>query len=207
MSKNISSLLEILKNKSVSYGDFTLSSGKKSKYYIDSKKTTFDAEGATLAGEIFFERIKSLPAKVDTIGGLTLGADQIAISTIITALRQDTFLKAFTVRKEPKEHGMKKYIEGNLSESDKVVIIDDVITTGSSTIKAIDAVEKAGAKIIRVIALVDRCEGGRENIVKRGYEVDSIFTIDQLLDKKKYLNSENGFGKSNIFNKEGVLQG
>ncbi|MDO8550679.1 MAG: orotate phosphoribosyltransferase [Ignavibacteria bacterium] len=205
MSNNISSLLKVLKNKSVSYGDFTLSSGKKSKYYIDSKLTTFDPKGISLIGEIFFERINSLPVKADAIGGLTLGADQIAISTIIFGLKCNTYLKAFTVRKEPKEHGMKKHIEGNLSETDKVVIIDDVITTGSSTIKAIEAVEAIGAEIIKVIALVDRCEGGREKIIKRGYEVDSIFTVNELIDKN-YLNPDNGFKKSNSFDKKRILQ-
>lgn len=173
-------LLEILKKKSVSYGNFTLSSGKKSYYYVDSKLSTYDPEGIILAGQIMYEMVKN--SDVTAIGGLTMGADPLVISSIMAGYTDDRMIKGFSVRKEAKSHGKKKLIEGNLVISDKVVIVDDVITTGNSTIKAIEAVEEFGAKIIAIISLVDRQEGGKENIGKIGYSVNSIFTINELID-------------------------
>ncbi len=173
-------LLEILKKKSVSYGNFTLSSGKKSYYYVDSKLSTYDPEGIILAGQIMYEMVKN--SDVTAIGGLTMGADPLVISSIMAGYTDDRMIKGFSVRKEAKSHGKKKLIEGNLDISDKVVVIDDVITTGSSTMKAIEAVEEFGAKIITIISLVDRQEGGKEKIGERGYFVNSIFTIDELID-------------------------
>ena len=164
-------LLEILKKKSVSYGNFTLSSGKKSYYYVDSKLSTYDPEGIILAGQIMYEMVKN--SDVTAIGGLTMGADPLVISSIMAGYTDDRMIKGFSVRKEAKSHGKKKLIEGNLDISDKVVVIDDVITT---------AVEEFGAKIITIISLVDRQEGGKEKIGERGYFVNSIFTIDELID-------------------------
>ncbi len=201
-------LLKIMREKSVSYGDFTLSSGKKSSYYIDSKLTTFDPRGVSLAGKLVFEIIKDKDEEISAVGGLTMGADPIAISTIIAALNKKCPLKSFSVRKEAKSHGKRKLIEGNLCIEDKVVIIDDVITTGTSTIKAIKAVQDFGCSIIMVVALVDRREGGAEKIRKLGYDVHAIFTIDDLLDstKLKGINSNANSGKSNIFSGQGVLR-
>ena len=185
MKTDKQSLLEILKEKSVSYGDFTLSSGKSSKYYIDSKLTTFDPKGVALAGRVVFEIIKSTKKKITAVGGLTMGADPIAISTIIAASHENFPLKGFSVRKEPKSHGKRKLIEGNLDVSDNVVILDDVITTGGSTISAINAVTEFGSKIELVVALVDRCEGGTEKIRELGYDVTSLFTVGDLICLEK----------------------
>lgn len=178
-------LLRILKEKSVSFGHFTLSSGKKSSYYVDSKLTTFDAKGISLIGKQVFQIIKSKNEHISAVGGLTMGADPIAISTIIAALNENYPLKGFSMRKEAKLHGKQKLLEGNLDVTDNVVILDDVITTGNSTIKAIEAVEQYGSNIIMVIALVDRCEGGVEKINKLGYDVHAIFTINDLIDTEK----------------------
>jgi len=201
-------LLKILREKSVSYGHFTLSSGRKSSYYVDSKLTTFDPEGVYLVGKLVFEIIKDKGEEISAVGGLTMGADPIAISTIIAALNEKYSLKGFSVRKEAKLHGKRKLIEGNLDTKDKVIILDDVITTGASTIKAIKAVREFGCDIIMVVALVDRLEGGAEKIRKLGCDVHTIFTIDDLLDstKLKEVNSNGNSRESNIFSKQGFLR-
>ncbi len=185
MQTEKSRLLKILREKSVSYGNFTLSSGTKSSYYIDAKLTTFDPRGVSLVGKLVFEIIKDKGKEVSAVGGLTMGADPIAISTIIAAMKEKYPLKGFSVRKEPKPHGKRKLIEGNLDIKDKVVILDDVVTRGASTEKAIQAVKDFGCDIVMVIALVDRLEGGTERIIKLGYDVYSIFTINDLLDSTK----------------------
>ena len=185
MKTDKQSLLEILKEKSVSYGDFTLSSGKSSKYYIDSKLTTFDPKGVALAGRVVFEIIKSTTMKITAVGGLPMDGDPIAIWTIIAAAAENFPLKGFSVRKEPKSHGTRKRIEGNLDVTDRVVILEDVITTGGSTISAINAVTELGAQIEMVVALADRCEGGAEKIREMGYDIRALFTVNDLLDPAK----------------------
>jgi len=201
-------LLKILREKSVSYGEITLSSDKKSSYYVDSKLTTFDSGGVSLVGKLVFEIIKDKGREISAVGGLTMGADPIAISTIIAALNENYPLKGFSVRKEAKKHGKRKLIEGNLDVEDKVVILDDVITTGNSTVKAIEAVREFGCDIIMVVALVDRLEGGTEKIREMGYEVRAIFTIDDLLDSTKLgeINSNGNTQESNIFSEQGFLR-
>ena len=201
-------LLEILREKSVSYGDYTLSSGKKSVYYVDSKLTTFDSRGVSLVGKLVFEIIKEKDKAISAVGGLTMGADPITISTIIAALNENYHLKGFSVRKEEKRHGKRKLIEGNIDVEDKVVILDDVITTGGSTVKAIKAVREFGCDIIMVIALVDRLEGGTEKIEELGYEVCPIFTINELLDSQKLgeVSSNGNTQGSNIFIKQRVFR-
>ena len=178
-------LLEIFRSKSVNYGKYSLASGKTSNYYIDCKETCNDAIGVTLIGEIVFEMIKKIDKNVTAVGGLEIGAISIGTSTIMAALKESYLLKSFTVRKEPKQHGRKKQVEGNLGEGDNVIILDDVITTGSSTIRAVKAVEKLGANIVMVICLVDRGEGGAKNIKDQGYNMQSIFTVNDLLDAEK----------------------
>jgi len=129
------------------------------------------------------ETASKLGKRVDAIGGLTLGADAVALSIGIAAQRQDpsTPFQVFTVRKKAKEHGRQKRIEGNFSPGNSVVVVDDVITTGGSTIQAIDAIEEAGGRVAFVIVLVDREEGGRENIENRGHKVIPIFSRRELV--------------------------
>ena len=180
-------LLEILKAKSVFFGDFTLASGAKSTYYIDCRLTTLDAEGATLIGEVLAPKILSkageLGVDVSAVGGLTMGADPIALATAMASHRDADLktLQAFVVRKEAKDHGKGKQIEGNFSEGDCVVAIDDVITTGGSTLKAVDAIEAAGGKVAFVAVLVERGNAGRSAIEGRGYPVISVFAQEDLL--------------------------
>lgn len=135
-----------------------------------------------MVGNLVYNKIRELKLKPDAIGGLTLGADPIAVATAFTSYQKKDPMEAFVIRKEPKQHGMKLQIEGNVKAGDKVIIVDDVVTTGQSTIKAIKIAEKAKLKIIAVIILLDRCEqGGRENIEKCGYPVYPILTIKDFV--------------------------
>jgi orotate phosphoribosyltransferase len=180
-------LLKILKDKSVHRGTFTLASGAQSNLYIDAKQTTADPQGLILVGQVGWQLVKetaaSLNVQVDSIGGLTIGADAIASSIGISAFLEDpsTKLQTFIVRKEAKAHGRQKLIEGNFAPGDSVVIVDDVITTGGSTLQAIDAIEAQNGKVAFVVALVDRQEGGLDNIKNRGYNVVPIFTAADLI--------------------------
>src|SRR4051794_27241809 len=149
-----SKLLQRLQAKSVFYGDFVLSSGAKSSYYIDCRLTTLDPEGAWLIGEVMYGIIEAEARKqgqvLDGVGGLTMGADPISLAVSMQSFKDnpDHPLNCFVVRKSPKAHGQTKLIEGNFKKGDKVVVIDDVITTGESTLKAIQAVEDAGGVVV-----------------------------------------------------------
>ena len=169
-----SELLEALAEKSVRRGNFTLASGAQSDLYVDAKLTTLDPRCALLVGKIGWELVKEAKAArnlhIDAIGGLTMGADAIALMIGVAAQLEDPAnnVQTFNVRKEPKKHGTHKNIEGNFSAGNTVVVIDDVITTGGSTIQAIDKIEADGGKVAFAVVLVDRQEqGGRENIEKR----------------------------------------
>lgn len=185
----IKNLYRLLKEKSFFTGDFTLASGKKSNYYIDCRLTTLDPEGACLVGaavrKTIFDKCHELETNVDSIGGLTLGADPIALSTSMASYQGEDIkiLKPFVVRKAAKEHGKGKQIEGGFKEGDSVVALDDVITTGGSTLKAIEAIENEGGKVAFVLVLVDRQEGGKEIIEEAGYKVFSLFTRDELFNE------------------------
>ena len=160
---------------------FRLSSGKMSTFYFDLKKTTYSPYGQYLIGNLVFDKIKEIGVAPKAVGGLTMGADPIATATAYTSFLRDEPIEAIVIRKEPKAHGTASQIEGQVNAGDDVVIIDDVVTTGGSTIRAIEAAEKAGLRIRAVIILLDRCEhDGRRNIEKRGYPVYSILTIDDF---------------------------
>ncbi len=173
-------LAEILKTKSILRGNFTLASGKESDYYIDGRLTTLDSAGLSLIGEIFLEEILSDP-EVKTVGGPTMGADPIVGSVLTQAGIKNIDFDGFLVRKEAKDHGTGKLIEGNLNEGDKVAVVEDVVTTGGSVLKAIYALEKAGAVISKVLVIVDREEGAEGKFKELGYEYFSIFKISDLL--------------------------
>lgn len=168
-------------------GDFTLASGARSDFYIDAKLTTMDPRGAVLVGRVGWDLLKRTAAErqvhIDAIGGLTMGADPFALSIGIAAQHDQSgnTLQTFSVRKEAKKHGRHRLIEGNFSPGDLVVVVDDVITTGGSTIQAIEAIEAAGGIIAFALVLVDREEGGRTNIEQRGHTVVPIFTRSDVL--------------------------
>lgn len=173
---------EIILERSFKYSDnppFTLASGRQSNFYFNCKPTTLDPEGMNLIGEVIFNMIKDTP--VTAAGGLTLGADPIASALAVISYQLGKPVKAFIVRKDAKDHGTKSAIEGNVMSGEKVVIIDDVITTGGSTITAIEHARKAGLIIDRVITLIDREEGGRENILQHVDCVQSVFTRTEIM--------------------------
>jgi orotate phosphoribosyltransferase len=180
-------LLGILRKQSVFHGDFTLSSGAKSKYYIDCRLTTLDARGAWLIGQLMHSLVRreetSRKLRIDAVGGLTLGADPVALATgMISCWARDAeALRVFCVRKTPKAHGQTKLIEGNFKAGDCVVVVDDVVTSGNSTITAINAVLREGGRVAFAAVLVDRQEGGREKIEAMGYPLLSLFRRDDLL--------------------------
>jgi len=150
-----------------------------SRYYIDCKKVTLDPKGAALIGRLIFNRIK--PLRPQGIGGLTLGADPIALAVAVTSYLKGRPIPAFIIRKEPKGHGSQAWIEGNLPEGAEVVVVEDVVTTGGSTLKAIERLKAHGCKILKVLAIVDRNEGGREKIGASGYSLEALFTVDDFL--------------------------
>lgn len=180
MKDNREKLKLILKNKSILKGDFTLASGKKSNYYIDARLTTLDPEGVNLISRIFLDEIKKNP-EIKVVGGPTMGADPIVGATIALSHELGKSLSGFLVRKEEKGHGTGKIIEGNLKEGDKVAVVEDVVTTGGSVFKAIDAIEKFGVKVEKVLVVVDREAGGEELFKEKGYELFSIFKVSELL--------------------------
>ncbi|WP_448583605.1 orotate phosphoribosyltransferase [Thermocrinis sp.] len=158
---------------------FKLSSGKLSKYYIDLKQLTFDPEGVYLIGKLMYERIREF--RPDGVGGLTLGADPIAYAVSFVSYMDGYPIKPFVVRKEPKGHGMGRQVEGLLKKGDRVAVVEDVVTTGGSSLKAVEACRREGLEVIGVFAVVDRQEGGEENINKEGLELYSLFKLSQLL--------------------------
>jgi orotate phosphoribosyltransferase len=184
-------LLSLLYQKAFQYSDqpvYKLASGRTSPYYIDCKKVTLDPHGAYLIGRLIFNRIKRLSPQ--GIGGLTLGADPIAqaVSMVSHLFRHP--IPAFIVRKEPKGYGSASggrspsagWIEGSLVTNSTVVVVDDVVTTGGSILKAIERLMAHNCKILKVIAIVDRSEGGKEAIMDLGYPYESLFTIHDLLN-------------------------
>jgi orotate phosphoribosyltransferase len=174
-------LLNLLKEKSFQYRPdppFKLASGRESPYYLDCRPTTHNAQGLALIGEIFFDLIRDL--KVKAIGGLTMGADPIAHAVALTSYLQGRPINSFSVRKEPKEHGIGKRVEGDARPGDRVVIVEDVITTGGSTLQAITAAREYGLEVVQVIVLVDREEGGREAVEKLVSEFEAVFTLSQF---------------------------
>ena len=157
---------------------FQLVSGKKSCFYFNMKNVTYFPEGEVLIGQVIYDKIQELNLKPKAIGGLTMGADPIALAASFTSFLENNPIEAFSIRKEPKPHGMRLQIEGNIKSGDSVIILDDVVTTGKSTMQAIDIARKHGLNILCVIILVDRCEeNGRQNIESKGVKVYSIFTI------------------------------
>ena len=175
-------LKEIRKKFSYEKREVTLASGRKSNFYFDGKQTTLNAEGAYLTGKLMFQAIKDYP-EIKAIGGPTMGADPIATSVAVVSFLEGTPLNAFIVRKEPKKHGKMLWIEGskNLQKGDCVAIVEDVITTGGSILKAAKIVEDAGYYVKLVVVLVDREEGGRENIEKAGYKFISILKKSEIV--------------------------
>src|SRR5947209_12533425 len=170
-------LLELLKNRAVSFGRFTLASGQESTYYINSKKVLFNGEAVWLLGEILWELTKDL--NLQAIGGLEVGAIPMATAAVLHYQLHGRPLEGFFVRKQAKEHGSRQRIEGVVQPGSRVAVIDDVFTQGTSVLQAITEVERLGAEVVAVSCIVDRLEGARERLASR-YNYLTIFTIRDL---------------------------
>ena len=167
-------LVQMLALRSARRGTFTLASGRQSDLYVDARLTTMSPDGLAIIGPMALERFRACGWAPDSVGGLTLGADPVSYAIAHASALAKTPIRAFTVRKEAKTHGTGKLIEGPYQAGDKVVVIEDVITTGGSALKAIDAIKAAGGVIVGVLAVVDREEGGREAIEAAGFAVESL---------------------------------
>ncbi len=174
-------LLRLLQEKSFRYSPdqpFKLVSGRVSPYYIDCRPTTHSAEGLFLMGEIFWEKLRDLP--VAAVGGLTMGADPMAHAIALTSYLKGRPLNAFSVRKQAKEHGAGGLVVGDIKPGDKVAVLEDVVTTGGSTLKAIAAARDFGLEVVQVLILVDRQEGGKEAVAAIIPQVEAVFTLEEL---------------------------
>jgi orotate phosphoribosyltransferase len=186
MSTARQELLEILAQKSFRLGDFTLSSGGNSDYYIDCRTTTLDARGAQLTGEVFLDAIREQGWEAEAIGGLTMGADPVVVAVAVASGN----INGFLVRKAEKQHGTGQRIEGFRKKGARVVIVDDVCTTGSSTVQAIDAAREFGFEVIGVMCLVERQDAnGRPDVEKAAAPANfiSIFTATDV--RKEHLSA------------------
>jgi orotate phosphoribosyltransferase len=177
-------LIELIIEKAFKYSKepvFKLVSGRMSNYYFNCKAVTLHPEGMYIIGNLILDLIKDTDVK--GVGGLTLGADPIAYAVAYTSFLKKKPIEAFVVRKTAKSHGTMQWIEGNVNKGDRVVIVDDVITTGKSTIEAINRSREEGLEIVKVIALIDRQEGGREAVEASGYKLDSIIKREEVMER------------------------
>lgn len=175
-------LIKIICEKSFQYSEepvFKLASGKKSSFYVNCKPTTLSPRGMYLTGNLVFEAVKN--SGVSGVGGLTFGADPIAVATAFASELKGEPVKAFSIRKTQKDHGIIKWVEGDMQKGEKVVIIDDVATTGGSTIQAVERAREEGLEVVQVVVLIDRQEGGIENIEKHVNNVSAIIRRDELM--------------------------
>lgn len=177
-----STLIRLLAERSVRRGKFTLASGRESTYYVDARLTSMSPEGLATVGPLALDAIRQRGWQVDAVGGLTLGADPISYAIAIASVASPPLVRAFTVRKEAKQHGTGRLIEGPMNEGDRVVVVEDVITTGGSALRAAEAIQRGGATISGIVALVDREEGGRAILEATGFEVICLSTVSELLD-------------------------
>lgn len=168
-------LIDLVREKALEFGDFTLASGKKASFYLDCRQVTLDPRGANLIAEGILELIGgNLP---DAIGGMAIGADPITAAVVTVAGQRGLPLRGFIVRKEAKAHGRGRQVEGPVESGESVVIVEDTVTTGGSSLKAIEHVEAAGMKVQAVIAIIDRLEGGAEAFAAKGYRLQTLLTV------------------------------
>jgi len=171
-------LIELFHERALKFGDFTLASGKKSTYYLDGKQNTLNAEGLSLISEGLLDLLEDF--EFDAIGGMSIGADPIIGGILTVAGSRGVDIDGFMVRKEPKGHGTQRYIEGPVKEGMRVVVIDDVVTTGGSSLLAVDRVTEFGCEVVKVIGIVDRMEGGAQNFAARDIPFQALLTIEDF---------------------------
>ena len=168
-------LIALIREYALEFGDFTLASGKKASFYLDCRKVTLHPQGAGLIAEGILELLgDDLP---DTIGGMAIGADPITAAVITVAGQQGKPVRGFIVRKESKQHGKGRDVEGPVHDGDTAIIVEDTVTTGGSAIKAIQKAEAAGLKVLGVVAIIDRLEGGAEAFAEHGYHLRTLLTV------------------------------
>jgi orotate phosphoribosyltransferase len=170
-------LFELIRARALKFGDFTLASGKKAKYYLDGKQVALDSRGARLVGEGMLELLPNFGPLPTAVGGMSIGADPITAAIITVAGLRDVPLKGVMVRKESKGHGTNKFVEGPVQPGDSIAIVEDVVTTGGSSLLAIDRALEFGLKVVGVAAIIDRMEGGAAAFESRGFPFASLFTI------------------------------
>lgn len=171
---DIAALHRLLMERSVRRGDFVLASGQRSSYYVDCRPSTMSAEGMALIGRMGWRAIRDAEWRPEAIGGLTMGADPVSYAVAAASWATDLVLDAFSVRKDAKDHGTGRLIEGNFASGRRVVVTEDVITSGGSARKAIEAVRREGGEVVGVLAVVDRGQGGRETLEALGIEVRAL---------------------------------
>jgi len=180
---SLNELQNLLAERSAKRGTFTLSSGRESSLYIDARLTTMSPEGLVLIGELGLQALDQSGWNVQSVGGLTLGADPVAYAIAYASGLSTRSVRAFTVRKEPKSHGTAQLIEGPFIPGDRVAIVEDVITTGASALRAAAAVRLSGGIVTGVLAVVDRNEGGREALEEQGFPVIALTTAADIVGR------------------------
>ena len=180
ISPVIRELIGLVEAKALKRGTFRLASGREASFYLDAKQVVLDAHGAMLVGRAILERLRSLGPLPAAVGGMSIGADPITSAVITMAGVEGLTLKGFMVRKEPKDHGTKKYVEGPVEPGQRVVIVEDVTTTGGSSLLAIDRVHEFGLVVERVVTVIDRLAGAKDAFAARGIPLESLVTIRDL---------------------------
>lgn len=173
-----SRLVELIRQHALQFGDFTLASGKKAKFYLDCRKLTLHPQGANQIGAGMLELLAADPP--DAIGGMAIGADPISAATITLAGQRGQNLMGFIVRKEAKQHGTGRQVEGPVEAGMNAVIVEDVVTSGGSALKAVEAARDFGLHVHRILAVVDRLEGGRQAIEAAGLSLETLVTVTDL---------------------------
>ena len=176
----IAELIDLIGTKALKRGTFRLASGREASFYLDAKQVVLDAKGSMLVGRAILEKLKALGRLPDAVGGMSIGADPITSAVVTIAGIEGLPLKGFMVRKEPKDHGTKRYIEGPVAPGEKVVIVEDVTTTGGSSLLAIDRAIEFGLVVERVVTVIDRLAGATATLAARGIPLDALVTIRDL---------------------------
>jgi len=173
-------LIDLINAKALKRGTFRLASGREASFYLDAKQVVLDAHGSMLVGRAILERFRTLPRMPDAVGGMSIGADPITGAVVTMAGVAGIPLKGFLIRKEPKDHGTKRYVEGPVEPGQRVVIVEDVTTTGGSSLVAIDRAREFGLTVERVITVIDRLAGAEAAFAAQGIPFESLVTIRDL---------------------------
>ena len=182
-------MLHLLATEAYQEGDFTLSSGQKSAYYLNGKPVSLSAEGALAIGQLFFSL---LPDEIEAVAGLTLGADPLVSAVTVVSAYENRPLSGIIVRKKPKGHGTNAYLEGKkLPSKAKVVVLEDVVTTGNSALFAVEQLQTVGYEVTEILAIVDREQGGKELYQEKGIKFQALFSITEVQKYAKQLNLNN----------------